>query len=153
MLYKTGECDSQPEGSVRTSLCMYIFHPPRADGFCLLLMAIMPKVLLFFFLFFTFSLKNCSPLRGLHHDHAPAADAADERSLADVGVLLQEESDLVLGMSVPRAYCAAGVLGGALVVAGGDETNSVELYDLATGQWRAGPPLPDDRGYAGAAVL
>ncbi|GBO98638.1 hypothetical protein EVAR_90821_1 [Eumeta japonica] len=62
-----------------------------------------------------------------------------------VGVLLQE-SDLVLGMSVPRAYCAAGVLGGALVVAGGDETNSVELYDLAAGQWRAGPPLPDDRG-------
>ncbi|GBP97803.1 hypothetical protein EVAR_70005_1 [Eumeta japonica] len=62
-------------------------------------------------------------------------------------------------MSVPWAYCAAGVLGGALVVAGGNtesvsrlfSTKSVELYDLAEGQWRAGPALPENRAYAGAA--
>ncbi|GBP37220.1 Kelch domain-containing protein 8B [Eumeta japonica] len=83
----------------------------------------------------------------------PKSPAADERSCADIGVLLQEQSHLVHEMSVPRAYCAAGVLGGALVVAGGHETNSVELYDLAAGQWRAGPALPENRAYAGAAVL
>ncbi|GBP92856.1 hypothetical protein EVAR_95993_1 [Eumeta japonica] len=77
--------------------------------------------------------------------YRPKSPTADERSCANVGVLLQEQSHLVHDMSVPRAFCAAGVLGGALVVAGGDDTNSVELYDLAAGQWRAGPALLEGR--------
>ncbi|GBP88577.1 hypothetical protein EVAR_68607_1 [Eumeta japonica] len=91
----------------------------------------------------------------------PKSPTAEEWSRADVGVLLQEQSHLVRAMSVPRAWCVAGVLDGTLVVAGGDvedfqsvETvESVELYDLAEEQWRAGPALPEDRGCAGAAVL
>ncbi|GBP37295.1 hypothetical protein EVAR_35729_1 [Eumeta japonica] len=141
MLYKTGECDSQPEGSVRTSLSP---KDPRPEHVVISTRYLHPSL-----------------IKGSRKTDRQQSDiirvlfrvAADERSRADVGVLLQEESDLVLGMSVPRAYCAAGVLGGALVVAGGYETNSVELYDLAAGQWRAGPALPESRCCASAAVL
>ena len=49
--------------------------------------------------------------------------------------------------SMPVAcYCASsGVIGDQLLIAGADRTdNALQIFDFTTGQWRLGPPLPED---------
>ena len=73
-------------------------------------------------------------------------------------------------MQVPRGALSGGVIGNriyavggsAITYAGGDPTArsnipagyaTLEIYDVATGRWTKGPPMPTPRHHASAAVL
>ncbi|MBL9216540.1 MAG: hypothetical protein JNG83_13770 [Opitutaceae bacterium] len=64
-------------------------------------------------------------------------------------------------MPLPRAGCAAGVLGGRLIVAGGTYwsdgqkywSDRVDAYDVAGNRWEPLAPLPQPRGDAPTVVV
>jgi N-acetylneuraminic acid mutarotase len=63
--------------------------------------------------------------------------------------------------SLPRAGCAAGAVGGKLLIAGGTFwqngqkywSDRVESFDASTNRWESQPPLPQSRGDAASAVV
>ena len=61
-------------------------------------------------------------------------------------------STLAAHMPVAGSTAAAGVLNGKIVIAGSDGTSRTDVYDIASGQWRAGAPMPAQRGSMAAAV-
>ena len=48
---------------------------------------------------------------------------------------------------------AAGVIGGKLYVAGGRETNALDIYDPATNHWTTGAPMGSIRGFTASATV
>ncbi len=59
-------------------------------------------------------------------------------------------------MPTPRHDLQAITVGREIyaISGAGDETvHAVEIYDVATDTWRAGPPIPTQRGWFGAALL
>ena len=46
----------------------------------------------------------------------------------------------------------AGVLNGTIVVAGSRRTNRTDIYDIASGIWHSGPPMPAQRASMASAV-
>ena len=57
-------------------------------------------------------------------------------------------------MPSPGSFIAAGVLNGAIVVAGSGSANSsaTDVYDILGHAWRAAPPMPGGRALAAAGV-
>jgi N-acetylneuraminic acid mutarotase len=55
-------------------------------------------------------------------------------------------------MPAAGSVSAAGVLNGTIVVAGSDGTNRTDIYDIASGIWHSGPPMPAQRGSMASAV-
>jgi N-acetylneuraminic acid mutarotase len=57
-------------------------------------------------------------------------------------------------MPSPGSFIAAGVLNGAIVVAGSGSANSsaTDVYDILGNTWRSAPPMPGGRALAAAGV-
>ena len=59
-------------------------------------------------------------------------------------------------MPSPGNFIVAGVLNGAIIVAGsggsGGPSSATDIYEIAAGTWRAGPPMPAGRTLAAAGV-
>lgn len=55
-------------------------------------------------------------------------------------------------MPAAGSVSGAGVLNGNIVVAGSDGTNRTDIYDIASGVWHIGPPMPAQRGSMASGV-